>query len=70
MADTYEVVNQRPVQVLTAEQRLVGGYEIVFLTKPSGISGTVRVEGQPPDPDKVAAALETASAALEAIQKL
>lgn len=68
MADNYENATPTPTVVDGGGGRFVRGWVVTFTTKPSGLSGEVRVEGDTPDPAAIAAAVTAQAAALETIR--
>lgn len=71
MAQTYDVTSQREVIDLTDPQgSAVKAVEVSFITKPSGVRGTVTVPKVDYTPATAAAAIEAYAAQLEAVHTL
>lgn len=70
MATNYDVTEQREVIDLTNDNGAVKAVEIAFVTKPSGVHGTVTIPKANYSPATAATALEAYAADLEATHAL
>lgn len=68
MADKYENAVPSPTIVDAGGGRFVRGWVVTFTTKPSGLTGEIRVEGDEPDPDQIDMLASAQAAKLEAIR--
>ena len=70
MAQTYRIISQTPTTWLDAGGQGVRGYEVRFVTKPSGAYGRVRIPEDGYNPDAVNAAVALLADDLESVAQL
>jgi hypothetical protein len=70
MAADYQIVDQRPVTDVSPSGVFVPAVEITFTTKPSGMTGRVRIPETTYTPDHVDEVVGTAARNIETVQAL
>jgi hypothetical protein len=70
MATTYKIISQQPTAYLDAGGQPIRGYEVRFVTIPSGAYGRVRIPEDGYGPDVVNATVAPMAAELEAVALL
>lgn len=70
MASNFMVVDQMPATIRTASGNIEDGVQITFTTKPSGVTGVVRVPASQYTPAEVEKILSAQAAIIEQVHRL